>query len=396
LVLAVGPASAAEYPVKPGESIEVAARALVAGDVLLLKSGVHRQGAELTGLRGTPDAPIVIRGEKGTVLRPVRERDGLLIMGGGSAHVIIENLRVENASRAGIVVNGSRHVTIRNCELADNGKWGVHTCLSSHVTVKDCTIYGSRREHGVYFSTTDYPVVQRCLIYDNTSCGIHMNGDLSEGGDGMITGGLVELNTIRNNGAKGGAAVNMDGVERTVVRDNLVFNNLAGGIVSFCAGGARSGSGNSFVRNTVVFRPGTGRFCLKIDAGGTHSSFANNVFVSGGRQAVEIDSDSFKGLKSDNNVYFVHGNRKPFKIGFWRRKLSTWQEMTGQDRNSIVADPMFVDPKKYNFRLKPGSPAAALKAGRRWEREAGSGKRKYPVDPVLGPVGPTDPRVDPV
>ena len=39
------------------------------------------------------------------------------------------------------------------------------------------------------------------------------------------------------------------------------------------------------------------------------------------------------------------------------KTLEEWQKISGMDKNSIHADPMFVDYEKGDFRLKEGSPA---------------------------------------
>jgi hypothetical protein len=39
--------------------------------------------------------------------------------------------------------------------------------------------------------------------------------------------------------------------------------------------------------------------------------------------------------------------------------FAAWQKKYGQDKNSLVADPRFVDPRNGDFHLQPDSPAIA-------------------------------------
>ncbi len=59
----------------------------------------------------------------------------------------------------------------------------------------------------------------------------------------------------------------------------------------------------------------------------------------------------------DNNLYYDASGRP---LNFAGATLDEWRKR-GHDINSIVADPRFEDAQKYNFKLKPDSPA--LKVG---------------------------------
>ena len=63
-------------------------------------------------------------------------------------------------------------------------------------------------------------------------------------------------------------------------------------------------------------------------------------------------------FRMDHNLYFqAAGKPVTFPGGL---TLNQWQEKRGQDKHSIVADPLLVDPGKDDFRLKPDSPALKL------------------------------------
>ena len=59
----------------------------------------------------------------------------------------------------------------------------------------------------------------------------------------------------------------------------------------------------------------------------------------------------------DYNLYW-HAGENP-AITFLGKSLQEWQQMS-YDRNSVVADPLFVDAEYDYYRLRPDSPALAL------------------------------------
>jgi hypothetical protein len=59
----------------------------------------------------------------------------------------------------------------------------------------------------------------------------------------------------------------------------------------------------------------------------------------------------------DDNLYWHTGEKEQLK--FFKLGFTEWQAL-GLDRNSILADPQFVNAEEYDFRLRSGSPALKL------------------------------------
>ena len=122
------------------------------------------------------------------------------------AYVVIDGFIVNNRTRAGIRVAVSPFVTVRNCHTGYNGRWGIFSGFADDFTIEDNEAHHSQTEHGIYVSNSgDRPVIRGNLVHDNHANGIHMNGDVSQGGDGIITDALVERNVIYGNGVGGGS-----------------------------------------------------------------------------------------------------------------------------------------------------------------------------------------------
>ena len=91
-------------------------------------------------------------------------------------------------ARAGSARSTCDHITIRNNVADQNAKWGIFSAFCDYLTVEDNQASRSGEQHGIYASNSaDHPVIRGNTIWGNAMCGIHMNGDISQGGDGVIS-----------------------------------------------------------------------------------------------------------------------------------------------------------------------------------------------------------------
>jgi hypothetical protein len=364
-----GSDSAAGDAAHPWKTLQKAADAVIAGDHVTVLAGTYAgfvlgwDGPQ----SGTAAKPITFHANDGVVInsRNTRTPDGINLEGDCN-YIVIEGFTVDNASgsitRAGIRVVGSDHVTIRNNRTDRNGTWGIFTGFADDLLIENNETSRSGREHGIYVSNSgDRPIIRNNHIWGNNANGIHMNGDLSQGGDGIISGALVSGNVIHGNGRAGGSGINGDGVQNSRFENNLLYDNHASGISLYRIDGAQ-GSRNNVVVNNTIIQAADARWAINIKDQSTGNRVFNNILLSlhSYRGGINITADSLVDFYSDYNAVIARFSPDD---GESVLDLSEWRALTGQDTHSFAAAPgqLFADFAGNDFHLKPSSPA--LNAG---------------------------------
>ena len=341
---------------QPWRTIQKAADSVGPGATVLIQPGSYTGAVEIA-IAATAASPVIFRGNgAGVVLEAASvARDAVLIT--ESAYVTWENIRIQNAPRAGLRVSMSNHVTIRHNVFANNQRWGLFTDFSDDLLIEGNESFGATIEHGIYHSNSgDRPVIRGNVIHDNYANGLHMNGDVSMGGDGTITSPVVEGNYIYNNGVGGGSGINMDGVERAMIRNNVIVNAHASGISMYQIDGGICSRNNTVYHNTIVVAA-DGRWAINIpNSGCTGNQLIANILYSNHsyRGAINIVDGARSGFASNYNVlegvFSTNGGDSILTFTQWKA--------LGYDANSKVSTPtaLFVNPSS-DFHLKSGSPA---------------------------------------
>jgi parallel beta-helix repeat protein len=342
---------------RPWATLQYAANQIRPGDTVHVRDGEY-EGFDLRR-GGTREALVCFKAEGKTVRIVRRNRktpDGINVEGAG--YVIIEGFVVNEMPRAGVRGALSPHLTIRLIHADRNGSWGILTGFCDDVMVVNNVVSNCVREHGIYVGNSgDRPIIRGNVSKGNRSCGIHINGDQSQGGDGIISGAVVENNLIYGNGRAGGSAINCDGVQDSTIRNNLLYDNHKSGISLYREDGAAGSKSNRVINNTIVM-PRSARWAVNIKDGSTGNVVRNNILFHEDRSrgSINIDAGSLPGFQSDFNIVV---DRFSPDDGDQVMSLSRWQSTTGLDRHSIVATPqrVFVSPDASDFRLKDDSPA---------------------------------------
>jgi hypothetical protein len=281
-------------------SLQQAANRVKAGDTVMVEAGSYA-GFEMTGTTGTASAPIVFDFQSGADVTSSNGSTGDAIDIENCNYVTVEGATITNdggdITRAGIRLAECDNFQILDNNVNGMGEWGLYTSHSSDGLIEGNVAANSINQHGIYVanSSSDDQIIGN-VIYGNANCGIHINGDASQGDDGIMTGFLVANNIIYDNGATGGSSINCDGVQDSVIENNLIYDNQNKGICLFQGDSAGASINDVVVNNTIVETDNVP--ALEIVDGSTGAVVFNNILIG----SQDIDSASESGLTTSHNI----------------------------------------------------------------------------------------------
>ena len=344
-------------------TLQQAADVAAAGDSVIVLEGNYT-GFDIR-TSGTENLPIVFKAANQNVVidqHNYKTNDGINIE--NANWIVIDGFKVINQPRAGIRVAVSDFVIIKNNYCTSNNTWGIFTGFTNDILIENNTCSYSTQQHGIYVSNSgDRPIVRNNKCFNNTGCGIQLNADVSQGGDGIISNAVIKANILHDNGAGGGSAINLDGVQNSVVYNNLIYNNHATGIALFMIDGAE-GSKNNKVYNNTIINPQDARWAMLVNNGSTGDTLYNNIFINhhSFRGSISVDQSSIQNFCSDYNIVV---DRLSNDDGESNMSLADWQKL-GYDIHSKIAAPedqLFVNSGIGDCHLLAGSQAVDAGTG---------------------------------
>lgn len=187
--------------------------------------------------------------------------------------------------------------------------------------------------------------------------GKRSNGDgpiLSDMG-GIYTLGIQEGTSIRNNlwhdiaGLRyGGWGIYLDeGSTKIIVENNIVYNTTHGGFHQHYGR-------ENVIRNNIFAYATYHQLQASRPENHLRFRFINNIVLGKGSKWLEGGIDF--NFEFNNNLYWRE-DKGPIMFGEY--DWEQWRQK-GMDRESVIADPLFVDPKNANFNLQTQSPALKI------------------------------------
>jgi hypothetical protein len=289
---------------------------------------------------------------------------------------------------------GCKDNSVLDCDLDDMGAGGIKIGTTeilaedrqaSGNTVRNCVVSHGGRLHpaavGVWIGQSPNNTLSHNTITDFYYTGISLGWTWGYGNHAGHHN-TIAWNHVYNIGqtvlSDMGGFYSLGNAEGTTLHHNLFHD-----IDSFDYGGwgiyFDEGTTHILAENNIVYHAKTGGFHQHY---GKENTFRNNIVAFSRIDQLQRtrDEEHLSFTFERNIVYFDQGTlfgsnwkNDHFKLShnlYWRtdgKPIVGWNntpwkdwQAKGHDVDSLIADPMFVDPAKFDFRLRPGSPAEKL------------------------------------
>ena len=326
-----------------------------------------------------------------------------IILGEGIRNCLWENCTIAHVGSWGLDLGiGCQQNKIIDCEFSDLGAGGIRIGLAAHDYKYDddrltygneiigCHIYEVGRifHHavGIWIGQSHNNLISRNHIHDLFYSGISVGW--TWGYYGKAKNNIIEFNHIHHIGSRSsgepellsdlGGIYTLGQQPGTVIKGNIIHD-----IQAFNYGGwgvyLDEGSSQILVENNLVYQTRDGGFHQHY---GKQNIIRNNIFAfSRLAQVRRTRLEQHLSFTFERNIVYwkqgklLDGRWGDFNFAFERNiywhtgeedisfaNLS-WDEWRakGMDKNSLIADPLFIAPEKGDFRLKPNSPALKLR-----------------------------------
>ncbi|MCE5325531.1 MAG: right-handed parallel beta-helix repeat-containing protein [Planctomycetaceae bacterium] len=207
-------------------------RELKAGDAVLFREGTYsgKYPLILRGISGTGEEPILIAAYPGH--RVVIEGQLACAVVDHCRYVTLEGLTLVSSgaagasAAAGLDMQNSSQIVLRNIESRGH-KWGLRGSEDLHDILIERCVFHDNTAQGLYLASRMLPnsrvTIRKCLSYRNGAAGFQNDGRITEL---VMSGDVVHTNA-------GEGILLSNGVSRSYLRDNLIFNNARQGIALY-------------------------------------------------------------------------------------------------------------------------------------------------------------------